>query len=178
MTSEFVNAYSDDQIYMEMIENLINNHPTEANVPETIKYSSFSRLWIVMMIGSIEMMIKQWAVPEPMMSDIASYFKDGSNEERINRLYSALRLRGLEVDRDCFDDFLACKYIRNAYVHGAWNENQRSFVASRNLPSSSMEFKKEDYDRVKKCYYHLLNSLGMANALNTVLKSKYAASDT
>lgn len=178
MTDEFIDAYSDDQIYLEMIESLVNNHPIEASVPETIKYSSFSRLWIVMMIGGIEMIIKQWAFSEPMMTDIASYFEDGSNEERINRLYSALKLRGLEVRRDYFDDFLACKYIRNAYVHGEWNETKRKFVASRNLPASSMEFKKEDYDRVKNCYYHLLNNLGMANAFNAILKSKCAAPDT
>lgn len=167
MTNEYLDAYSDDQIYLEMIDSLVASHPVEANAPEEIKYSSFSRLWIVMMVGSIEMMIKEFAVPDPMMGDIVGYLDNKiSNEKRVDFLYKAMESRGLSPDRDCFDDFLACKYIRNAYVHGKWDENHRPYVKSRNLPSSLMVFKKEEYERVKKCYYHVLNKLGMANALS------------
>lgn len=170
MGNEFIDAYSDDQIYLEMIEKLVNNHSSEGLTPERIKYPSFCRLWIVMMVGSIEMMIKVWAKPNDiMMEDIASYFDDGSNIERIDRLFKAFELRGLSPERECFDDFLACKYIRNAYVHGEWNENQREYVESVGLPSVIMHFSLEDYDRVKKCYYHIMNKLGMANAINTLI---------
>ena len=58
MTSEFIDAYSDDQIYLHLIEELVNSHPTESLVPDSIKYSSFSRLWAVMMVGGVECMIK------------------------------------------------------------------------------------------------------------------------
>lgn len=172
MIDEFIDAYSDDQIYLELIEKLVNDHPVESSVPDSIKYSSFCRLWIVMMVGSIEMIIKKWANPEPMMFDIASYFENGSNEERLERLYKAFEIRGLNPDRECFDDYLACKYIRNAYVHGEWNENQRNYVAEKGLPSTTMSFTPEHYERVKKSYYHLMNGLGMANAMNSLIKSK------
>ena len=172
MIDEFIDAYSDDQIYLELIEKLVNDHPVESNVPESIKYSSFCRLWIVMMVGSIEMIIKKWANLEPIMHDIASYFESGSNEERLQRLYKAFEVRGLNPDQKCFDDYLACKYIRNAYVHGEWNENQRKYVEENALPSTTMSFTPEHYERVKKSYYHLMNGLGMANAMNTSIKSK------
>ncbi len=172
MIDEFIDAYSDDQIYLELIEKLVNEHSVEGNIPDNIKYSSFSRLWIVMMVGSIEMVIKKWAIPEPLMSDIASYLENGSNEERLERLFSAFEVRGLKPDRNCFDDYLACKYIRNAYVHGDWNENQRQYVEEKGLPSTTMSFTPEHYQRVKNSYYHLLNGLGMANALNAATKSK------
>ncbi len=171
MIDEFIDAYSDDQIYLELIEKLVNNHLAESNVSNNIKYSSFCRLWIVMMVGSIEMIIKKWAVPEPSMLDIANYFNNGSNEERLEHLYKAFEIRGLNPDRKCFDDYLACKYIRNAYVHGEWNENQRTYVEDKGLPSTTMNFTPEHYERVKKSYYHLLNGLGMANAMNTLIKS-------
>lgn len=105
MVDEFIDAYSDDQIYLELIEELVNDHPVESKIPDSIKYSSFCRLWIVMMVGSIEMIIKRWAIPEPMMSDIASYFESGSNEERLERLYKALEIRGLKPARKCFNDY-------------------------------------------------------------------------
>lgn len=172
MIDEFIDAYSDDQIYLELIEKLVNQHPVESNVPDSIKYSSFCRLWIVMMVGSIEMMIKKWAKPEFMMVDIASYFEDGSNEERLERLYRAFEIRGLKPDRRLFNDFLACKYIRNTYVHGEWNEKQRRYVEENGFPSTTMQFNGEHYKRVKDSYYHLMNGLGMANAINTMIKIK------
>src|SRR5690606_692092 len=115
MIDEFIDAYSDDQIYLEMIEKLVNDHPSESLVPDSIKYSSFCRLCVVMMVGSIEMMIKKWAKPESMMTDIADYLGKAPNKEKIDGLYKAIELRGLQPNRECFDDYLACKYIRNAY---------------------------------------------------------------
>jgi hypothetical protein len=169
---EFIDAYSDDQIYLELIEKLVNKHPIEGTVSDSIKHSSFCRLWIVMMVGSIEMSIKKWAIPESMMADIASYFDNGSNEERIERLYNAFDIRGLKPERDCFNDFLACKYIRNAYVHGEWNEDQRKYVEDNGLPSTTMSFTAEHYKRIKESYYHILYGLGMTYALNTMINSK------
>lgn len=163
---EFIDAYSDDQIYLEMIENLVNQHPVEGNIPDSIKYSSFCRLWIVMMVGSIEMMIKKWAMPNQAgMADIASYFEQGTNEERLQRLFDAFRIRGFEPDELMFDDYLAYKYIRNAYVHGEWKETQRRYVESKGLPSTLMNFTPSHYKRVKESYYHILNLLGMSNTM-------------
>lgn len=166
--NEFLDAYSDDQIYLEMIERLVNSHPTEANVPDYIKYSSFTRLWIVMMVGSIEMMIKQWAIPNPHMQDIASYFDSGSNEERINKLHTAFINHYLPIDKKYFEDFLACKYIRNAYVHGEWNENQKPYVLSKNFPTDIMRFDKSHFERSKASYYTIMNALGMVNAASNL----------
>lgn len=171
LTNEFIDAYSDDQIYLEMIEKLVNEHSSEGLVPDSIKYSSFCRLWVVMMVGSIEMMIKVWTKSNYAMADIASYFEEGSNTERIDRLFKAFEIRGFSPERECFDDFLACKYIRNAYVHGQWNEKQREYVESINLPSVIMKFSPEDYVRIKKCYYHIMNKLGMAKCLNTLINN-------
>lgn len=55
---EFIDSYSDDQIYLTLLEKLVDGDPEEAPCPERIKYSSYCRLWSTMMIGSIEMMIK------------------------------------------------------------------------------------------------------------------------
>ncbi len=41
MTSEFIVAYSDDQIYLHMLEGLVNSHPTEIAVPDSIKFEIF-----------------------------------------------------------------------------------------------------------------------------------------
>jgi hypothetical protein len=158
----------------DMLEGLVNAHPIEANVPDTIKYSSFSRLWAVMMVGGVECMIKEWAEHKPMLSDIYSYFEYGSNDERLTRLSSAFSLRGIEVDTNHFKNFLAIKYIRNAYVHGAWNENQKIFVVQRGFPDSLTAFEKEHFTKIKESYIHVMNGLGMANAFNSVLESQFS----
>ena len=54
MVSQFIDAYSDDQIHLEVLERLVHAHPDEGHVPDSIKYSSFCRLRAVMMVGSVE----------------------------------------------------------------------------------------------------------------------------
>lgn len=165
MLDEFIDAYSDDQICLEMIEKLVNEHPVEGNTRDIIKYSSFSRLWIVMMVGSIEMMVKKWAFPLDSMSDISTFMDNGSNEERLKRLFDAFKNRGLKPEQNLFDDYLACKYIRNAYIHGDWNETQRDYVTQKGFPKTLMKFDSTHLNRAKKSYYHLMNNLGMIMAL-------------
>lgn len=175
MVSEFSDAYSDDQIYLEMLEGLINAHPVEANTPDSIKYSSFCRLWAVMMVGGVECMIKEWAQHKPLLVDIYSYFENGSNANRIERLRSAFKLRGLNIEAEHFEDFLAVKYIRNAYVHGEWIETQRRYVIARGFPASLMSFEKSHFYRMKESYIHIMNCLGMVNAFNSLLESRLAS---
>ncbi|MGJ7565263.1 hypothetical protein ACSFBM_15530 [Variovorax sp. GB1R11] len=172
MVAEFISAYSDDQIYIEMLENLVNSHPVEAHAPDSVKYSSFARLWAVMMVGAVECMIKEWAKNRPNLQDIYAYFEKGPNEGRIHRLEAAFKSRGLHVDSNCFQDYLAIKYIRNAYVHGEWSEPQRSFVESRGFPGSVMLFNQADYERMKDSYKHVMNNLGMASVADGLLPQK------
>ena len=118
-------------------------------------------------------MIKEWTSDKPMLFDIKSYLDSGSNVERLERLKDAFGLRGLQVDADAFEDFLAVKYIRNAYVHGERNEKQRVYVKQRGFPESLMFFDKAHFDRMKASYVHVMNRLGMANALNTYLEQRF-----
>lgn len=169
MTSEFIDAYSDDQIYLHMLEGLVNSHPTETTVPDSIKYSSFSRLWAVMMVGGVECMIREWASGSPLQADIYSYFEQGPNSDRLARLEEAFKIRGLRVDAEAMQDYLAVKYIRNAYIHAAWNESQRQFVVDRGFPPNLIHFEEQHFKRMQRCYIHVMNNLGMANALVSML---------
>lgn len=171
--NEFIDAYSDDQIYLTLIKELVNNHPVEGNVPERIKYSSFCRLWTVMMVGSIESMVKVWDTGDFLWEDIAAYFDNKSNEDKVEGLRSAFALRGLEVNEDMFKDFLAIKYIRNSYVHSNWSNSQREYVISRNFPGNVMNFDKSHFSRMQAVYEHVMNRLGMVHAMNGAIKSRY-----
>lgn len=169
MTSEFIDAYSDDQIYLHMLEGLVNLHTREAAVPDGIKYSSFSRLWAVMMVGGVECMIKEWASGSELLADIHSYFDQGPNNERLSRLEEAFIIRGLPVDSQAMQDYLAVKYIRNAYIHAAWNDSQREFVVSRGFPADLMHFNEQHFKRMQNCYSHVMTNLGMAKAFESML---------
>ena len=169
MTSEFIDAYSDDQIYLHMLEGLVNAHPTEAAVPDRIRYSSFSRLWAVIMVGGVECMIKEWATGSALQADIYSYFDQGPNNERLARLEDAFRIRGLPVDPAAMQDYLAIKYIRNAYIHAEWNETHRAFAINRGFPADLMHFEEHHFKRIQNCYMHVMNNLGMAKAFASLL---------
>ena len=174
MTSEFIDAYSDDQIYLDMLEGLVNAHPSESTVPDHIKYSSFSRLWAVMMVGGVECMIKEWSRDESTMHDVYSYFDNVSNAERIEKLMKAFALRGVDADVEQFEIFLAVKYIRNAYVHGQWNESQRNYVATQGFPETLMSFDARHLEKMKFSYLHVMKCLGVAKCFNTVLSRRDA----
>lgn len=167
---EFIDSYSDDQIYLTLLEKLVEGDPKETLSPERIKYSSYCRLWSTMMIGSIEMMIKKWNTGDSLWSDIYSYFNSGTNEERIDRLKKAFILRGIELDEDVFKDLLAIKYIRNAYVHGDWNAQQKKYVVERRFPDNLMQFSKPNFVRFQEVYASVMNALGTINAINAISK--------
>lgn len=175
MENEFIEAYSDDQIYLNMIQELVDSHPVEASVPENIKVSSFCRLWSVTMIGSIESMIKIWNTGDMMWADINEYFTSDRipNAVRIEKLKSAFKFRGIEVDDSMFQDLVAIKYIRNAYVHSDWKEDQKNFVIQCGFPGDLMHFEGKHFERMKAVYEHVMNNLGMAHALNSVLRAKF-----
>jgi hypothetical protein len=168
--NEFIDAYSDDQIYLSMIKELVDNHPVESTVPEKIKYSSYCRLWTVMMVGSIEAMVKVWDTGDFLWADIAAYFDKKSNENRVEDLKNAFQLRGVDVDVEMFKDFLAIKYIRNSYIHSNWNETQRKYAISRNFPGDVMNFEPRHFDRMQAVHHHIMNGLGMIHASNFALK--------
>lgn len=168
MTSEFIDAYSDDQIYINMLEGLLEAHSAEPSTEERMGYPSLSRLWAVMMVGSVECMVKEWTANRPGLSDIYAYFQDGSNEERIQRLREAFKLRGLPLNTSAFVDFLAVKYIRNSYVHAEWNTLQRQFVADQGFPVDIRHFDKGHFGRMKVSYEHVMNNLGMAAAFDSL----------
>lgn len=168
MVSEFIDAYSDDQIYLETLERLVNNHSVEVTVPNNIKYSSFSRLWAVMMLGSIECMIKEWG-QEHSAKDIYAYFEKGSNAELIKKLITAFEIRGIRVDVDHFEDYLAVKYIRNAYIHSEWFGETKHFVKARCFPDNLMSFNEMHLEKMKASYFHVMQYLRMAKAFHTIV---------
>lgn len=169
MSSEFIDAYSDDQTYLEELEELVNSNQV---VPDNIRYSSLSRLWSVMIVGSVESMIKEWTKNEPLLSDIYAYFDKGSNADRIDRLKKAFQLRGIEIDTELLEQYLSIKYIRNAYVHGQWDEKQKLFVIEQGFPESLMEFEQHHFAKIKASYYHVMNCLGITKGLDSVIKSR------
>ncbi|GGI85650.1 hypothetical protein GCM10007978_24150 [Shewanella hanedai] len=162
----FLATYSDDQIYLEMIERLVNEHPVEGCVPESIKYSSFSRMWIVMSVGSIETMITEWTKDQPMLFDLRHYADNNSNEEKIQSLINSFKLRGILIEEEYFKDYLAIKYIRNAYVHGGWNKKQKDYVQQRGFRTNFMMFEKSNFDRFRKVHYHIQKYLGLFKLQN------------
>ena len=166
---EFVEAYLDDEQYLEMIERLVNEHPNEACVPDSIKYSSLSRLWIVMMVGNIESLIDEWTKDGVLSKEIGSYFEKGSSLQRID--IEALKLRGIELDEEVFYDYLAIRHIRSAYVHGEWTEEAKRCVQERGFPESCTKLSKVHFDRFKECLYHIVDCLCFARRQSSAIEN-------
>ena len=167
--NEFIEAYSDDQIYVIMLSELIEQHPIESLSPDSIKYSSYCRLFAFMSVGAIESMIKV-SIEEEAFSDISAYLKDPQdNANRVSNLQLSLEKRGINIDEDLFKDFLAMKYIRNAYVHSHWRDLQRDFAVTRGFPKNVTSFTKQHLLQMQEAYQHVMNCLGMAKCLLAIL---------
>lgn len=119
-------------------------------------------------------MIKEWARHKPMLSDIYSYFDKIPNTDRVEKLRNAFKLRGINIDAEHFDNFLAIKYMRNAYVHGEWKETERTYVVQRGFPNSLMSFDQTHFTKMKESHRHVMNCLGKAHAFNAVLEARFA----
>ncbi|MGO4618563.1 hypothetical protein [Ensifer sp. 2TAB8] len=169
---EFIDAYSDDQIMVELLEKLIAADPVESLTPERIIASSLSRLWATIMVGAIETMIKSWRTDHPVWREIGRYLDSGNNRDRVRHLHSAFTNFGIEIDESVFEDFLAIKCIRNTYIHGKWSEPQREFVVSRGFPGDLMQFTSEHLSKIKGVYMRILNALGTVNAVLALHASK------
>lgn len=163
--NEFIEAYSDDQVYLEIFDKMIESQPGGMATPDFIKFSACCRLWAVMMIGSMEMMIKEWGKNDPLWHDINRYVGGGDNVPKVKNLKRSLEMRGFKFGVDTFDDFLAIIYIRNAYVHGRWKPAQQKYVVSRGFEGDVMHFTESDFRKMKKVYGEIMNALGMSKAL-------------
>lgn len=106
---EFIDAYSDDQISVELLEKLIAADLVESLTPERIIASSLSRLWATTMVGAVETMIKSWRTDHPVWKEIGRYLDSGNNRDRMRHLHSAFTNFGIQIDEDVFQDFLAIK---------------------------------------------------------------------
>ncbi len=100
------------------------------------------------------------------------YLESGNNRDRMRHLHSAFTNFGIQIDKDVFQDFLAIKYIRNSYIHGTWNEEQRKFALSRNFPGDLMQFTGEHLAKIKRVYQSILSALGTVNAIVNLHASK------
>lgn len=170
MTREFVEAYSDDQIHLEMLERLVEQNEMQSRSLDSIKYSSYSRLWSVMMVGAIECMINGWNKDDPMYDELYDYFgpQGMSNIERSRKLMQNLNRRNISIDEEKFKDFLAIKFIRNAYVHSGWRILEQQFVIARGFPKDLLSFDKSHFSRMKDSYYHVTMCLGFAIASKNI----------
>lgn len=164
MSREFIDAYSDDQIFLQFLKKMVEEHPIESLNPDSIKYSSYCRVWSVMAVGAIEAMIKSWS-NGPKWRDVHSYLDDRiSNKERVERLKRSFKSRMIEIDNDAFDDFLAMKYIRNAYVHSDWQDNAKKYVIGRGFPPDMVSFNEAHFERMRDSYMYIMNRIGWIKA--------------
>lgn len=164
MSDEFLDAYSDDQISLELFERIAQfDHPPSLTIPDHILHSTLCRLWATMLIGSIECMIQQWASSKTDMGDIYEYFQHRlPNDQRLNKLRWAFERRRIDVDEGIFKDLLAIKYIRNAYIHTRWNPKEVNYVGTRGFPRNVNAFTADHLARMKVAHHHAMTCLGKA----------------
>ena len=166
-SGEFISVYSDDQGFLERLCD--PSAPTEASLTPAVTRACLSRFWAHVIVGAVECMVREWAA-KPGLRDIYAYLNRQSNERKVELLRRAFQMRGIDVDVNAFEDFLAIKYIRNAYVHCGWDESQRAFVQSRGFPGSLLHLEEEHTNRMRVSYYKVMECLGRANMLDTAIE--------
>jgi len=141
---EFVDAYSDDVIYLLEGRPALLTHPLRRELPELLNPST-CRLLAVFMIGSIELMLSDWRAKDH--NDILKvYFDDKhTNGERINALCAAFQGAGITVDPEVFNDYLAIKYLRNTIVHHKWKDHEKDWLEQRGFPTDTRQLTEDPF---------------------------------
>jgi len=116
---EFIDAYSDDFLYLLEAPRALITHPLRGDYTfEEFLNASFCCLFIAWVFQAIEIMLQTWQERD-QIGILSQYFKEGfSNGYRVNALCPAFRQASIPVHPDVFKDFLAIKYLRNTIVHG------------------------------------------------------------
>lgn len=147
MTEEFIDTYSDDIIYLIEARKALLTHPFRTEIKELCD-ASFCRLLIVFMIGSLEAMLQHW-IEEFGVQELKIYFaKNVRNSERIQALYNAFKKRGVNVDIEVLNDYLAIKYLRNTICHARWCAHEREWCKKRGFPTDIRKLSEENWYRI------------------------------
>jgi hypothetical protein len=144
---EFIDAYSDDLIYLQEGRTALLTHPLMPVWKENLD-ASFSRMLAIFMIGNIEVMLETWRDRDRVKVLDVYFAKKGGNGERVRSLYDAFVSVGIQVEREVFDDYLAIKYLRNTIVHTKWKEHEREWLESRGFPGDTRKLTKQHLDRL------------------------------
>lgn len=152
--SEFIDAYSDDLIYLKEGRQALLTHPLRREIKELCD-ASYCRMLAIMMIGSIETMFVEWK-KQDKIGILDTWFaeKDGAgkkitNGRRVQVLYDAFRQAGIEVDKEVFDDFLAIKYLRNTIVHGKWKDHEKTWLENRGFPTDTRNLRESHWHKMQ-----------------------------
>jgi hypothetical protein len=153
---EFTDTYSDDIIYLREARTALLTHPLRVEIPSLCN-ASLCRLYVIVMIGSIEAMLERWKERDTS-NILESYFTPDrvSNAVRLERLSNAFSSKGINVNPAVFDDYLAIKYLRNAIVHANWQaasgevkQQQIDWLVSRGFPADSRDLKEEHWQKLE-----------------------------
>ncbi|MDD9586356.1 hypothetical protein [Klebsiella variicola] len=150
---EFTDTYSDDIIYLREAREALLTHPLRSEMPNYCN-ASLSRIYAIVMIGSIESMLEKW-LDRDNLEILSVYFKPKvTNAVRINGLCSSFTSKGINVNKDVFDDYLAIKYIRNAIVHASWEkqsgglkQDEIDWIHSRGFPTDTRKLNSTHWQR-------------------------------
>lgn len=149
--TEFIESYSDDLISLQEGRNALLTHPLRSyHIVTDLVDASFCRMLSIIMVGSIETMLKAWRERD-RVSVLGKYFENNvQNGERIRGLCDAFQAAGIPVDPDVFNDYLAIKYLRNTIVHGSWKAHEQAWVAERGFPTDSRLLKGQHFARMQQ----------------------------
>lgn len=134
-TPEFIDTYSDDLLYLMDFRESHLTHPGKM-VVEFLFQASLSRIFCVVMVGSIEAMLENWKAKDTN-NILAPYFIQSSNEERINALTNNFRTNGINVEEKILKQYLAIKYVRNTIIHSRWKENEIELIKQQGFPTDT-----------------------------------------
>jgi len=155
MTEEFIDTYSDDIIYLIEARKDLLTHPFRTENKELCD-ASFCRLLIVFIVGGIEAMLQHW-IEEFGVQELAIYFeKDVKNSERVQALYNAFKKKGVNVDIEILNDYLAIKYLRNTICHARWYTHEREWCKKRGFPTDVRKLSEEDLYRILEVYENMI----------------------
>lgn len=153
-TDEFVRAFQEDVRFIQEARLALETHP-KARVDGSIEVSA-SRLLACAIVGAVESVLSRW---RDRPAGRAYFDIKSTNQDRIKALGRVVHECGIEPNISLLEDFVAIKELRNAILHGGWNDAKIKFIESRGFPASLDQLRGNEWRRFITVAQELLRCL-------------------
>ena len=160
----FLDASAADIAFLRLARDALVSHPKISpgvHSPD----SALCRTLVITAVTAIDRVLELWRGADFIVMYDSQRGSDGKkveNGERIRLLEQCFTGSGVVTDPDVISDFLAIKYLRNAFAHIEWKNKQRPYIEERGFPTELSRLSHVHWNRILFVCHRMLDYVSQA----------------